>query len=658
MPFDSERESRNQVGALPDNAWDELLAKLTLNDAFWLGFVWSPVTAWLDDLQHRTSKFAAESGVAMSTLRIRTSRDLVVASETISSNERSQALLWIRFEPEADAELDIAAPRFFELLNRSRDSLRRTREGGLIIALHPDWRISFRNASPDLWSHRTLDLQLELTGLTMERTPATFDDGLDAQALLTRSRALSGSLRPEFARALRDNDPNLEGLAANESERSWVELHRFRQAATDDPVSAQKHFTALLSIGVPEAELAPLLFEAAELARHTRESTLRAQLLQTRFELLRSLLGQETESALAVLFDAAALAARVWEDTSFGSAMTMSVVTLDIAQRRVDRYGESADRLRDLARSHIQLGQVAEDRGSLATARSHGAKAQRIAEQSIALYGESPDRLTDLAESHCILGRFAEEQGDIVTASAHYTANQQLNQRTIDTYGETSDRLKNLAISHSDIGRAAYKTGDLATAQIHITNCIELTERNSETYGKTTDRLRELAVSHGDLGGLAEERFDYAYATSEYEMYRLLAQENVDTYGESSDRLRDLAVSHGLLGRAHFAQGETLAASRQYESYLRLTQKNIDEYGETTDLLHDLAVSHCNLASIHSSSSSSSKGSMTRIEHQREAVRIAQQVIDTYGETRPRVTELDRLRSDLAAIETSRRPEL
>ena len=57
--------------------------------------------------------------------------------------------------------------------NEHRDALRRHLNGGLVFAVHKEWKPRVRNAAPDLWSVRSL--VLETPGLA--DTPETAGPG-------------------------------------------------------------------------------------------------------------------------------------------------------------------------------------------------------------------------------------------------------------------------------------------------------------------------------------------------------------------------------------------------------------------------------------------------------------------------------------------------
>ena len=173
-----------------ESAWVELRARLDLNDDFWLGFVWAPVTSWLDRLERYTTDYLLGHGKQIEKNLGPHAGRPANASKVLADLDAKAPLLWIRWEPAHDPQLAAATPTFHEFFNRSRDILRRTRPGGIVLAGHHDGRVPFRNACPDLWSYRSLDVEQAISRLPVTPTIVDVNLSFDVDEMILKSQRL------------------------------------------------------------------------------------------------------------------------------------------------------------------------------------------------------------------------------------------------------------------------------------------------------------------------------------------------------------------------------------------------------------------------------------------------------------------------------------
>ena len=444
-----------------EDAWGRIRSQQELEGgAFWLGFVFTTSLEEASELYRQSSGLAAAGGNVSSGIWPATPEELRTVADAVDREVDSRHRpIWViapfGSREGSEAERSWAAGWIVALhrLNEWRDGLRRRHAGGLVLVLAPSLRSVVRFEAPDLWSYRSLVVELEPQ--RRDHVPAHQESTRSRVAIpaswgMLTDRLPEPSITDGLSYALRDiyrvANP-IEGLASAEAfladagpARGAVLATIAEQAhSAGDGVRATAAAADALESGMPlgRDRLHNVL---ALVASSDHDSALAA--LSWRVELERVLAAGRPTRSLKVALDA--LAARL----------------------------ESAEDI-ELARAAFEE--------SLA-----------IAIRLAAEFGNRPEWLEDALDTFDDVGRVREAQADLIEALEAYSESLRLSRRLVDDFGTRPEWLGRVARSLSNIGRVRDVLGDSAGALVLFRECHDWLERAEEAardFGVSGDEL-------------------------------------------------------------------------------------------------------------------------------------------------------------------------
>ena len=158
----------------PDGAaaWRQLRRQFELADGFWLGFVFCPSPRVVAVLRRRTEQILKFRARTLRVIRVSLPEDFGEVLPALFEHESTRAsCIWIEsihvdvpsLQSDEPGEWTLAWDRFMLRANEHRDAIRRRFPGGIIVAAPPAVKSRARDAAPDLWSIRSLVLDLQPT---------------------------------------------------------------------------------------------------------------------------------------------------------------------------------------------------------------------------------------------------------------------------------------------------------------------------------------------------------------------------------------------------------------------------------------------------------------------------------------------------------------
>ncbi len=549
-------------------------------EGFWLAFVFARSPSSVHIFEQRTEQV----------LRLRARRQVVFAPATPEElvtvalrvleladpgHPDSDALgcIWIEaIFADAPGKQDGRWTRAWEqallALNQARQPLRNRLAAGLAIAAPAHLKPDVRAIAPDLWSIRTLVLDLpavprppareegsrELTReggkQTLQLRPIGLylgvfeEDGGDEQEL----RAHVEQLR-EVARLTE------AGRTAEAVELGHAAVERARAIGRDALLA-----TTLATVGSAEEADG----DVAAASEHLDEAVNLVGGIEEAEPLVLRLLGQIGD--LALMRGNASRAIEAFE---------RQIATLG---KLTARDAVDWEALRDLSIILNKLGEARQETGDITAATTAYEEALTLTRRLLDTYGETPQTLRDLSISLERLGDARQETGDIAAATTAYEEALSLTRRLLDTYSETPQTLRDLTINLERLGEARKEAGDIAAATAAFEESLTIRQRLLDTYGATPQTLRDLTINLGRLGDARKEAGNLAAATTAYEEALTLARRLLDTYGETPRTLRDLSISLGELGDARQAAGDVAAATALHDEASVLDDRLAEHY--------------------------------------------------------------------------------
>ncbi len=406
------RADSPELGEAGEKQWARLRAQIELAESFWLGFVFSPSPRSVIVLRERVERLLRMQTQTLLLVRPSNPDELhSVLPMLLESPDPVQAgCTWI----EAVREDSPGAPEqpwthawdeLFLRMNERRDALRARLPGGLVFAAPPGIKPRVRDAAPDLWSVRSLVIDLDAMARpgALERAPsrenASIEESLPAPdaefALAEAARREVKGAKASQAQALMQA---VQGLLAKER---TAEAHR---AA----VKARELLRG--EGGLAETYALALLAEAEEVAG---EPTAAEDHVEQAIRLAQRL-GEDLVPL--AWFDRAGRLALARKDLVAARALYDEAEA--IARKRWIRGGKAPETLRDLSVLLDRVGDIRRECGDSAAAVTAYEESLILRRRLRELRGDAPQVLSDLSISLLRIIRISNERGDLAAAAA------------------------------------------------------------------------------------------------------------------------------------------------------------------------------------------------------------------------------------------------
>jgi tetratricopeptide (TPR) repeat protein len=533
-----------ELGLQGEEQWQRLRQQLELAEGFWLGFIFVDSPTQAAELRSRTTQLLKARAHATKVIIARSPDELRFALAEVFAKDSAEAgCVWIECI-RLDAPLTDGTPgpwtaSWDSLLlraNERREALRRQLSGGLLFAAPPEIKPRVRDAAPDLWSLRSLVVEVAArpsqrkAGLTAE--PDKLDkypdessgSAPDADFALAEAkrRAARGLSDPRsVARALLQA---VEGRLADGRPQRAVEIAR-RAVSLIEEGAPNDHSilaAALSALSRAEQENGDLIGARQHTKDEIRERRLLTDIVKDNAEALRNL-----SLALINLGDLYGQAGELVD------ARAAYEESLQLRRRLLSAYGESPQTLRDLSVSLNKLGDVQREAGELAGARAAYEESLQLCRCLLSAYGESPQTLRDLSVSLDRLGDVQREAGELAAARGAYEESLQLCRRLLSAYGESPQTLRDLSVSLDRLARMLRQDGDRERTKDAFEESLRLDRQVLKAYGPTPQALSDLSMS---LKALADLRRESGDETGAKELYDELEKLRADSAPPPSSR--------------------------------------------------------------------------------------------------------------------------
>ena len=477
--------------------WQMLRRQIEFASGFWLGFIFCPSPRPVVALRQRVEQVYRLQASGVRLVRPTAPEELrEILPRLLEPESVDAGCIWIEavhldastFTDDDPGPWALAWDWTLMRTNEHREVLRRRLNGGLVYSVPPEWKPRARNAAPDLWSIRSLvlDLPSSVAGLretgrrdAVEReytVPDSFSNTeIDVDFALAEAHRIESKSKYDPRSHARVLLRAVEGLLARDRTGEAVETaHRALSILMDAPDPGRLLAEALMRTG--EVERADGDVAAAE-----------------------SHLGE---------------AVRCWKSV-------------------LERDGESAQALRELSVSLGRLGDVRRESGALATATAAFEESLALDRRLLEAYGETPQALRDLSVSLNKFGDVRRESGDLAAATAAFEESLALRRRLLEAHGETPQALRDLSVSLNRFGDVRRESGDLAAATAAFEESLALRRRLLEAYGETPQALRDLSISLRKLGDVRRDSGDLTAAAVVFEQSATLDRRLRNTTGET-----------------------------------------------------------------------------------------------------------------------------
>lgn len=569
------------LGPEAEAEWQRLRRQFELASGFWLGFVFCSSPRTVATLRHRAERLLRFRALRLRLIRPDSPDELRAILTEFDHTDVWVDCIWIEAvhsDPQVPSGSEpgpwTAAWDWVMLrLNEHRDALRRRVRCGVVFIAPPEWKSRVRDAAPDLWSARSLVLDLHPsaewqrqfdrrnamdTEASARRTLS--DTAIDVDFALAEARRIEGKSQYDPQSLARVLLRAVEGLLAQDRTEEAVHLAR-KTVTMLRTVSERGRLLAEALMWAGQAERADddvaaaiaHLDEAARVWRHALERD--GETPQTLRDLAISV------SALGnVLRDVRDLAAA---EASFEECLALH-------RHVVDTVGEISWTLRDLSVGLVALGDVRQESGNLKSAALLFEESLALSRRLSDMEGESPQTLRDVALGASRLGDVRRESGNLVSAKALCEESLALCRRAVELEGENSCSLRDLSINLEILGIVYQESGELTSASALFEESLVLRHRLLEMTGENPRSLRDVSSSLVHLGLIQQESGDLPSASVSFEEASALLRRILEAAGESPQRLYDLSFSLRKLGEVVGKMGDLESAADLFRESISL----------------------------------------------------------------------------------------
>ena len=452
MPVRSSGESSAALGPVGEGEWQRLRRQFELATDPWLGFIFCPAPRPVAALRERT-EFTLQYHRAPQMRRIHPASpdELRELMPQLFASLSNAGCVWVEViavdSPILAADVGPWTSAWDWLmlrLNERRDALRRRLTSPLVFAVHPKWKPRLRDAAPDLWSVRSLVLDLPGN----EGSPAT-----------------DRSIVSELSKV---ND-DVEHVTSVE------EAHAALRRLEDKP-APDANSLARLQMYMASALLADE--RANDAAEHAD----------------RALAGAAGNTRLRAQVLTVAARAKLRAHNDAAAALQHLLEAIGVWRSILSRDGETPQTLRDLSLSLDEIGHIHEIAGEMDAAKAAYEESLTIDRGLAKMVGETPQTLGDLTISLIRVGGVYEALGKADFAKTAYDEALAI-QRSLVAIGESPQTLRDLSVSLDRVGRIHEAAGDASTAKAAYEESLTIARRLKEMIGETPQTQHDLTVS-------------------------------------------------------------------------------------------------------------------------------------------------------------------
>ena len=513
--------------------WQRLRQQLEFSAGFWLGFLFSPSQRTAAALRWRAEQILKFRALRMRIVKPSTPDDLRAVLAVLFEQESAFAsCVWIEAIHSDPPTLQSAQPgpwttAWDDLLlriNERRDALRRHLSGGLVLVAPQEMKARARDAAPDLWSVRSLVIDLQ-------PSPATGNGSIARDPISTERY-----IRDAFSETAVDVE-----FALAEAQR----------------IEGKEDFR-------PET-LALVLFRAIEGLLEQSQIHDAMAIAQKTLAMMREVPNQDSLVAEALQLLSQAEEA----DNDLPAAASHITETISLYRRLSEGGGDTPQNLRSLSLALNHLGNIQKELQDIDAATITHEEEVRTDRLLFQRLGETPQAVRDLSVSLNKLGDVRREAGELTAATAAYDEALLLSRRLLESLGETPQAVRDLSVSLNKLGDVRREAGELTAATAAYDEALVLRRRLLESLSETPQAVRDLSVSLNKLGDVRREAGELTAATAAYDEALAFQRSCLGMYDKPLPQvIQDLIASIRKLENIHSETGnnstvEALSQERQ-----------------------------------------------------------------------------------------------
>lgn len=504
-------------------AWQGLRQHIEWSPGFWLGWVFTDHTPGARELYQRSADLLRGVG-RQSELR-----------QLSRPEELSDVLIWLLEGAEGlDGIVTVAVVRrdgawpaawdnFLLRLNERRELLRERLRGGLLLMAPTAFKPRSRDAAPDLWSIRSLALDVS------PPTPSTSEPSVARRRRKTAELPTSDhspALALQAVRAARDaGQAQAETEARIAAARALFAAGRRSEAREQAVLAEQGAPTAALKARglVTLGDLEERLGDNVAAERHYRAA-----------------LAVDPDSvAVWAIIDLASL---LFRRGALDEALVTATAALAKTRALRGRSGD-APGLYDEWFSLNLIGDVQRAKGEWNAAAATCDDCLRLSRSIRALVGDTPEALRNESISVERVGDVRRARADWAGAAEAYEESLVLARRIRAMVGDTPESLRHEFVSLEHMGNVSVAQGDRAGAYQAYSDGLTLARQIRAMVGDLPDALRDEARALELMGNVYAMQSEWSAAAESYDSSLALMRGVRAFVGDTTETLNVIASS-------------------------------------------------------------------------------------------------------------------
>ncbi len=571
--------SEELLSASGEAAWQSLRQHIEWTPGFWIGWVFTDHTPSVHELHQRIEGQLQVVGRGAVIQQPREPGELVaVLAWLLAGADGCDGCVTVAVVRQEEA-WQAAWDQFLLRLNERRELLREQLRAGLLLCAPTKFKPRSREAAPDLWSIRSLALDVAPIAssgphlITLrEHVPDNPPGSPEAVTLALQA----------VAAAQRAGQTDAEGKARIRAAQALFAVGR-RDEGREQAVYAVE--------AAPSPALqARSLVVLADLERE-----------------LGDLVAAERHYKRAIAVDAATIGITAYRNLAqlllrrgaLDEARSVAERGLTLSGEQRARAGDTADALHMEGTSLDQLGDVLEAQGDLNGARAAYERGLALKRRIHAMVGDTAEALRAVAVSLERFGGMLQAQGDLSGAGVAYDEALGLVRRSRAIAGDTPGVLRGEMLGLLRVGEVLRAQGDLREAGAAYQEGLALTRQIRRMIGDTAESLRDYMLSLDRLGDVLRAQGDLSGARVVFEEALGLSRRVQGIVGDTAEALRDVSVTLNQLGDVLAAERDWIGAQAAYGEGLALGRRIHEMVGDTVQAVEDLASFLHRCAAVH-----------------------------------------------------------
>ena len=258
----------------------------------------------------------------------------------------------------------------------------------------------------------------------------------------------------------------------------------------------------------------------------------------------------------------------------------------------------NADCQRDLAVSHVKIGNVLVAQGNLSGAVAAYRASRDILDRLAKADAGNSGWQRDLSISLGRTGNVLVAQGNLSEALATYQASHEIADRLANAAPGNAELQHGLSVSHSKIGDVLVARGNLPGALAAYRAAHDILDRLAEADPGNAGWQRDLSVSHNKVGGVLIAQGNLPEALTGYRASHDIADSLTKADPGNSGWQRDLLASQEKIGDVLSARGDLPGALVAYRAVHDIADRLAKTDPGNAGWQRDLSVSHNKIGSV------------------------------------------------------------